>query len=171
MKKLILISVIFSLLILVGCENNSNVNPVSSESINKTQPSGNEITRGDIPLNKILVLPGLGNEYYELSGKVHYTDEVLPINPQGKAKKYDVKLGIDINAKLTDINSNQKEQNEWYVTKESDQLIYVSEEGIYLLEKVYPVSGRNDGLDLVCTYLVTTDGVGLSSVKLVERPH
>ena len=53
-------------------------------------------------------------------------------------------------------------------------MIYVSEEGIYLLEKYFDVQGREDGLILVCKFLVTTDGVGLNEMWLAKpegNPH
>ena len=79
MKKLILVLVAISALILVGCQDNKEANPVSYKTLNKTQPIHNEVTRGKISLDKILVDPGLGNNYYQVKGKIDFTDEYLKI--------------------------------------------------------------------------------------------
>lgn len=171
MKKIFFALVIFSLLILIGCQDNSNTNPVSFGSINKIQtPTNTEITRGRIPLDRILVLPGLGNTYYQLNGSISFIEEYSKFNRKQNTINYNVMLRMDIDATLTDTDLPDHIHNSWNIVKDSEDKIYVSEEGVYILEKIYPVQGRTDGLNLICKFLVTTDGVELNSIKLENRP-
>jgi hypothetical protein len=55
----------------------------------------------------------------------------------------------------------------WNILGKSEDVIYVSEEGILLVEKTYRVSNRID-VALLVKYLVTTNGVGISSTQIVE---
>ena len=171
MKKIFFVLIIFSVLILIGCQDNSNTNPVSFGSVDKIQaPKRNEITRGKILLDRILVVPGLGNTYYQLNGSISFIEEYFKFNKEQSTINYDVMLRMDIDATLTDTDLPHHTHNSWNIVKDSEDKIYVSEEGIYILEKVYPVQGRTDNLQLVCKFLVTTDGVELSSVKLENHP-
>ena len=54
---------------------------------------------------------------------------------------------------------------EWRIQGRSDDIVYVSEDGILLIEKCYTITNRSDVVLLV-KYLVTTNGIGISSVIL-----
>ena len=95
---------------------------------------------------------------------MHRIELVDPIPP---APQYYVSLSLSVNASLTSMDSPNEPVME--VTSESEDIIYVSEDGIYLLEKSFPIRGRveDDGMFLFCRFLVTTDGVGLNEMLLV----
>ena len=59
---------------------------------------------------------------------------------------------------------------EWRIVGNSEDLIYVSEEGIYLLQKAYPICNRNECV-LVVQYLVTIEGVGIPNmwIELIDK--
>jgi len=59
---------------------------------------------------------------------------------------------------------------EWRAEGRSDDIVYVSEDGILLLEKCYSITNRSDVVLLV-KYLVTTNGIGISSVNLAPLEH
>ena len=155
---------------LVGCQENKDTNPVSYESLNKNLPPQNEVTRGKIQLDNILVDPGLGNNYYQIKGKINFTDEYFKNQHNLNAVKYDINLRLEIDASLLSLSSENGEFSSWNISKESIDKIYVPKEGFIILEKEYQVNGRGNNLTLVCKYLVTTDGVGLESIKLEDRP-
>ena len=159
MKKLLISLVVFSVLFVIGCQENSITDPVSTGSVQKVQTTGETFTSGVIPLEGLLLVPGGFQTYYSIEGQINYTHELLliePIPPQ-----YYIDLNLSVRAGLTD-----EEHNAFRISSRSEDIVYVSEEGIYLLEKSFPVLGRNDGMVLVCRFFVTTDGVGLNAMWL-----
>lgn len=166
MRKISLFLVISTVLFLIGCENNSITDPGSADTIKKNELSNGNTTRGSIPLDRMLVIPGMGNDYYQIKGSINYTDELIKQIPNFIPDKYDVKLDISVNAQLTDIYSSDPKYKTWSISSDSEDLVYVSREGIFILEKSYPVIGRKDNLKLVCTFIITTDGVGLDNISL-----
>ena len=80
MKKILFSAVIFSfLLLLIGCQDHSMNNPVSSQPLNKTSLSNGKTVEGVIPLNYKLIDPFRSDIEYKLSGDIDYTE--VPINP------------------------------------------------------------------------------------------
>jgi len=73
----------------------------------------------------------------------------------------------DIVYNYTQNNETTRERNTLSIASQSEDVFYVSEEGIYIQEKSFIVLGSNDGLALVCRFLVTTEGVSLNSKWLV----
>jgi hypothetical protein len=168
MKKIFLGSVVFSLFILLSCKDNSLNNPVAPYGTNAVNKTSENVKTGTIKLDRILELPGWGNTYYQINGIIRYKEELFPQNLSPTTSKSDVNLDIAIDATLTNPNLKDQENRALDVLAESDSLIYVPEEGIYLLEKTYPVQGTKDKLELVCTYLVTTDNVSLNQIELKD---
>jgi hypothetical protein len=160
MKKLLISLVVFSVLFIIGCQENSITDPVSTESINKNQTTGETAMRS-IPLEGILVVPGGFQTYYDIQGQINYTDELVQRDPMPPVQQDYINLHLYVNAVLT--NTFESGRNTFTISSESQDVIYVSEDGIYMLEKSFPILGRTDGLVLVCRFLVTTDGVGLNA--------
>ncbi len=165
MKNLLLTLVAFSVLLLIGCQENSITDPVSSESVNKNQISAGTLTSGTIPLEGLLVVPGMGQTYYSIEGVINYTHQLFQRDPIPPAPQYNVQLNLSVSAYLN--NESTRERNTLSIASQSEDVFYVSEEGIYILEKSFIVLGSNDGLALVCRFLVTTEGVSLNSTWLV----
>ena len=161
MKKLLFSPVVFSVLLIIGCQENSITDPVSIETTNKSQNQEGSISRGTIPLEGILVHHGGFNSYYSIEGSIEYTHELILFDPKPPSPQYNVYLNLSVDAILT--NPDLPGRNSWTISSESEDVFYVSEDGIYILEKSFPVLDRNDGLALVCRFLVTTDGVGLNA--------
>ncbi|HEY6436134.1 MAG TPA: hypothetical protein VIY47_06065, partial [Ignavibacteriaceae bacterium] len=69
-----------------------------------------------------------------------------------------------INASILDLVG--RSHLDWRIEGRSDDLVYVSEEGILLLEKTYNITNRTDVV-LLIKYLVTTNGVGIANVNVV----
>lgn len=165
MKNLFLTIAVFSVLFLIGCQENSITDPVSTESVNKDQISAGTLTSGTVSLEGLLVVPGKGQTYYSIQGVINYTHELVLLDPIPPAAQSYVDLNLSAKANLNDVSTT--ERNTLSISSESEEFIYVSEEGIFILEKSFPVHGSNDGLALVCRFLVTTDGVGLIDKWLV----
>jgi hypothetical protein len=160
MKKLFLTAVVFTVLLFIGCQENSITDPISTESISKNQNPVTNVTRGSFPLEGILVNPAGLNSYIAINGSINYVHEKVFVSVP-PMQQYSISVKLSANAVLTD--PNLQINNSWTISAESEDIFYVSEEGIYILEKSFPVLGRTDGLVLVCRFLVTTDGVGLNA--------
>jgi len=161
MKKLLSSLVVFSVLFVIGCQENTITDPISSESVQKVQTTGETFTSGVIPLEGLLVVPGGFQTYYSIEGQINFTHELVLLDPAPPAPQYYIDLDLSVQAILTD-----EGHNGFRISSQSEDIVYVSEDGIYILEKSFPVLGRTDGLVLVCRFLVTTDGIGLSSMWL-----
>lgn len=168
MKNIVLSLVVSSvlLLLIVGCEDNSINNPISAESFNKAEPNSGITLHGSIILDRRLEVPGTIKKYYLLRGKINYSQELIINSPQAIVPGYDVKLDISIDAILKDISVPSGEQNTWKILAESKEITFVALNGSSILVKSYPVLGRTDKMELVCTFVITTQGLKLESVVL-----
>lgn len=161
MKKLLSSLIVFSVLFVLGCQENSITDPVSTRSINKNQTTGETFTSGVIPLEGLLMIRGGFQSYYTIKGQINYTHELVLLDPMPPAPQYYVDLNLSVMANLTD-----ESHNTFRISSTSEDNIYVLENGRYFLVKSFPVIGRNDGLTLVCSFIVTTGGIGLYSTRL-----
>ncbi|HEY7750826.1 MAG TPA: hypothetical protein VH917_00935, partial [Ignavibacteriaceae bacterium] len=148
MKKFFLSLAVFSALYFIGCAENSITDP--DTILTKDEKPAGTINTGRIPLKGMLVVPGFFTSYYTISGEIFYKHErarTEPVPPRNN-----ITLDLTVKAELFDANS-QKEFS-WVISDETADYFYVSEEGIYLLEKSFRVNNRKDGLRLVCRLLV-----------------
>ena len=163
MKNLLLALVTFSVLLLIGCHENSITDPIQNMSLQKNDDPS--INRGVISLEGTLEIPNQPNSFLNIYGQAGYIHELHYLDPIPPAPQQYVSLSLNVSADLTDPNSSIDPV--WGITSKSEDVVYVSEEGISLLEKSYTIKGREDGLLLLCRYIVTTDGVGLNEMFLV----
>jgi hypothetical protein len=163
MKKLLSSFAISSVLLLIGCQENSITDPIQDSGLQKYDNP--LVHQGKIELEGILVVPGAFQTYYSIEGQINYTHELVLLDPIPPAPQQYVSLRLNVNADLRDPSSPADPI--WTITSNTEDIIYVSEEGIYLLYKTFSVLGREDGLALVCRFLVSTDGIGLSEMLLV----
>ena len=165
MKKFIFSLVISSVLFLIGCQENSITDPVQ-EDLQKNDPGRGTIAlEGDLADPRVLLddnrinhLTILGAVKFE--HRFEYTDAAPPA-----AQQY-VSLSLSMNAELQDRNS--PEDVIWSLSGKSRDIIYVSDNSDrnYMLYKYYTVQGSDDGMRLVCRFLVTTNGVDLNEYWL-----
>jgi len=157
MKKLLFSLVVFSVLFVLGCEENL----INEPAVALLKQKDNLASGRTIILNYELQDPSYG--YSRLSGSVSYVHQIInrAMNPMGL---YEISLHIEMNSELDDHLGLM--HLEWIVQGRSEEIYYLSEEGILLVEKSYWITNRNDVVLLV-QYLVTTNGVGISNVSLV----
>ena len=167
MKKILFSAVIFSfLLLLIGCQDHSMNNPVSSQPLNKTSLSNGKTVEGVIPLNYKLIDPFRSDIEYKLSGDIDYTE--VPINPlpsETSAVNED-NLTESVIANLKIISSADIKNNTWKISDESDDVVKFSSDNADVLIKSYPIIGMANRMDLVCKFDVSQDGEELVSVFL-----
>ena len=154
MKKLFLTTVIFSVLLFIGCQENSITEPVGT-----LEKTGDPVNREIIQMNFVIEDPIAGN--IELVGEVYYTHELA--NSDQLSNLFLVSVSLDFNAELNDMLGMM--HLEWSSSGKSEDSMYISEEGIYILQKAYGITNRNDVV-LIVQYLVTTEGVGVPNCWL-----
>ena len=169
MKNLLLILAALFGLLLLGCQENSIVDPIQENQLQKTDDPS--VTTGTIVLEGVLQDPHpVMNSYYIINGEIQYehTLEILdqiPPNPQ-----YLIDLDLSVSANFTYLctvcEPQFDEVSAGTILIETNDNFYISEEGIYILEKTFPIQGRGDGMVLVCSFMVTTDGIGLNEMWL-----
>lgn len=164
MKKLLFSLVVFFALFMIGCQENSITDPIQSESTSKAQTPEETFIRGSILLDHIILYPGFGNIIYNLEGQINYSHRLVIVDPIPPATQQYVNLRLSIDALLT--NPELPRDNTWAIVSQSVDIVNVAEDGMYLLEKSIPVQGRDDGLVLMCRFIVTTDGVSLNEMWL-----
>ncbi len=170
MKKLLLTIVTFSVLFVIGCQENSITDPITVEPTNKVQP--NPSHQGTITLERMLTDPyPVMNSYFIINGEIEYEYTKVYLDPIPPAPQFYISLQLSVSADLTYFCTVCSPPNEetlaGFISNDTNDDVYVSEEGIYLLEKSFPIQGREDGMVLVCRFLLTTDGVGLNEMWLV----
>jgi len=167
MKNILLAFVVSSvLLFLIGCEDSSMNNPVSAESLNKkVEPPGVSILHESIILEHKLIDPVKVNNYYLLSGKINYSQELILKNLPSIAPGYEINLDISVDASLKDMLSSL-EPNSWRIKSESVDRFFLSKDGSYTLIKTYPIDGLLDRIELNCIFTVNSQGLKLVSVDL-----
>jgi hypothetical protein len=156
MKNLFVIFSVFFLAFLFGCQENPIYVPESSPLLKDKVPE----------VKRLKICCELGDPNYgvcNLNGCVNYTFEVIR-DKMGPRRITEVSLNLYMNSVLCD--KLGMVHLEWSVEGKSNDIVYVSEDGILLVEKTYWITNRNDVVLLV-RYMVTTDGVGISSVNLV----
>ncbi len=172
MKNLLLTLVAFSILLLIGCQENSITDPFVTESVNKNQLSDSAYHQGVIILESTLNDPRpIGNSYFVINGQIEYEHTLEYFDPIPPAPQYSISLHLSISAELTYLctvcSPPTVETLAGYISSETDDVIYDSGNGVYLLEKSFQVQGREDGMNLICRFLVTTASIELDAMWLV----
>ena len=154
MKKLFLAVVVLSVLFIAGCQENSITDPVGT-----LEKRSNTDTREIIQMKFMIDDPIAGR--VEIVGEVYYTHEVG--NSDQLSDLFLVSVSLDLNAQLNDMLGMM--HLDWSSSGKSEDSMYISEEGIYILQKAYSITNRDD-IVLVVQYLVTTEGVGIPNCWL-----
>ena len=156
MKNLIKSFVLVSLLFFFGCNDLPPTEPAGV-----SQKLSNPITKEVLNICCQVTDPIMGA--CQVVGEVTLVHEIVETQSDLPGLSL-VRVQIAMDAELCDRYGMV--HLEWGIVCNSQDLIYVSEDGIYLLQKVYPICNRNECL-LVVQYLVTTEGVGIPNMWVV----
>jgi hypothetical protein len=163
MKKLIFSFVIFSFLLLVGCQDSSITDPVSTQPTQKAQHPYGVTTTGTIHLSGVLLAPGQLNTYYTVKGTIKYTHQLFPSPPVPALERDYVGVTLAIDASLTgDAIQGGKKLN---ISSNSADKFYLSADGDYKLVESFDIKDAQIALSV--SFLVTADNVSLLSRGLV----
>jgi len=147
---------------IIGCQDPSVTTPVTTPDASvlmkpKPQPAGDMIL-----LDGILRIPGRTlNAFASIKGEVRYSLMSTPYRGV-----YRIDLNLATNATIV---PEGERRTVWNAAGESHDQLFVSEEGIALLEKFYAIEGARDRMILHVRFLLTSDGIGLSGMWL-EMP-
>ncbi|MBK9097734.1 MAG: hypothetical protein IPM14_06305 [bacterium] len=157
MKSLILVLVACLPVFFFSCQENL---------IN--QPETSQIQKDNLPLtNSIKICCEVKDPRYgvcNLNGCVDFTLEIIREAMHPRAIHM-VSVKLYMNTILCD--KLGMVHLEWRAEDRTEDIVYVSEDGIVLLEKSYWITNRNDVVLLV-KYLVTTNGIGIADANLVS---
>lgn len=161
MKTFFVTLAAFSLALIIGCQE-SLINEPETSLLKKDEISASTTTT----TNSIKICCEVRDPQYgscNLNGFVKYVHQIInrAMNPMGL---YEISLKLHMDSKLCE--KLGMVHLEWRAEGRSNDIVYVSEGGILLVEKTYWITNRNDVILLV-KYLVTTNGVGISSINLV----
>jgi len=171
MKKLFLTLVTFSLLFVIGCQENSITDPLTVELTNKVQPDPSN--QGTITLDRMLRDPyPVMNSYFKINGVIEYEHKMVYRDQIPPNTQYQVYLNLSVTADFkyfcTVSDPQTSDFSAGTISNESNDEISISiwEDEIFSLEKSFPIQGREDGMVLVCKFFVTAIGIGLDEMWL-----
>jgi len=165
MKKLFLIFVSFSLLFVIGCQENFLTGPLTSEVAEKGNFQEETYLHGFIKLEGMLADPSRPfNCCLEIRGVIEYEHrQILPDHKQ-QSTPYYVSLKLAIDAEVFD--PCLPSVPTWPVIETSTDKINVQPGQAHSLIKYFRVQGRDDVMYLVCNFIVTTADVRLDGMWL-----
>jgi len=172
MKNLFLFFVAVSVLFVMGCQENTITDPVSIEPTSKAQQ---DLSRqGIITLERVLADPyPVMNSFFILNGEIEYVYRLEVSNSDLAVQQYSGSVQLNIFAGLTYLctvcsqNNNNEEPPAGFISSQSTDTVTLTENGKYILEKSYLIQGREDGMVLICRFLVTTRDISIAEMFLV----
>ena len=170
MKNLFLFFVAVSVLFVMGCQENTITDPETIESTSKAQQ---DLSRqGTITLERVLADPyPVMNSYFILNGEIEYDYRLEVINSDPAVQQYSGSIQLNIFAGLTYLctvcSQNNEEPTAGFISSRSTDTVTLTENGKTILEKSYLIQGREDGMVLMCRFLVTTSDISIAEMFLV----
>lgn len=169
MKKFFLTFVVFSVLLLIGCQENSITDPIQySEFQEANNPT---VHKGTIILESRLQDPyPVMNSYYIIDGEIQYQHILKFLDPITPNQQNIISLNFSFSADFTYLctvcEPQSDDETAGTIAIETNDSLYVPKEDIYMLEKTFLIQGRDDGMFLTCRFLVNTDSVELNEMWL-----
>jgi hypothetical protein len=169
MKNLLLTLVSFSVLLLTGCQENSIIDPIVEPGTQKSDDPA--VTTGTIVLERMLRDPQpVMNSYYIVNGQIQYQHILYFLDPVPPNPQYLVTLNLSVSANLTYLytfhNPQSDDDTGGIISAETNDNIYIPENGSSVLIKTFEVLGRNDRMVLKCSFLVTINSIRLTAMWL-----
>ena len=161
MKNLFISLVAVSVLLVIGCQENSITDPLTTEAVNKNQNT-DTYQHGFISLEGLLNDPyPIGNSFYIISGQIEYEHRLVSQNY--------VSLHLLTNANLqylcTVCSPSEADVHGVFISNDSEDYLFIAG-NFTVLEKSFTIQGREDGMNLKCRFLVTSSGIELNAMWL-----
>lgn len=173
MKKLFFSLVVFSVLLIVGCQENSITDPVqNSTDVNKSDAT---TTAGYFKLQGSLENPyRVFNSYFVINGIADFQVTVQQLDPIPPNRQQIISLQLSIDAELSSICTTcsppSNETSAGVISAEISDVLNITDDSQKSLTKSFAIDKRDDGMFLKCTFLVSTSGVTLDKMWLELPP-
>jgi len=178
MKNLFLTLVVFSILFVIGCQENTITDPLSTESsvtqgiINVTADKNLPQDSQDVPdiirfeneLPSPYVAATPNSLPFLVTGTIEVVHKVWQLDPIQPNPQYRVTVGLSMDAEMN--STAGLKRNPWFIKCDTENTIYFTDDESVTLTKFYTFEGRSDRMQLVVDYEVTLEGVSLKSMKL-----
>jgi hypothetical protein len=170
MKQLLFSLVIFSVLFVIGCQENSITDPLTNESVNKDQNPGPN-KHGFISLEGMLQDPyPIMNSFYIISGQIEYDLSTVSVVPTSPVNQRYSSIYLTTDASFiylcTVCPPSEQDNLAGFIYEVSEENVPVGGNYVSLLEKTFTIQGRDDEMVLKARFLVTSGGVELSTMWL-----
>jgi len=171
MKNLFLFVVTISVLFVMGCQESTITDPLSTDSpgvqgvtnvtADKNLPPDYKDYPDVIEFQRVVNLPFSPNTYLVVAGtiKVNHNIQNPVTDPLNDEHCVSVNLLIDALMKEMECGSNCG-----FIKENTNNTVYLTKDDRISLVKYYKIKGRNDGMLLACNFEVTLDGVDLQEM-------
>jgi hypothetical protein len=172
MKNLFVSLVAASVLLVIGCQENSITDPIAAEPVNKVQDeTPDTYFHGIISLEGVLSDPHhIGNSFYRISGQLEYDYRIFYMDPIPPVAQRYASLYFEANADLqyfcTVCQYSELDNLAGYISEVSEDYVALGGNYVTLLEKTFTIQGRDDKMVLKARFLVTNNRVELSAMWL-----
>ena len=174
MKNKLFLFIMQLVLVLVGCKESTLTDPLQDLELQKIKNNHDpSVHTGTILLDRMFRDPyPVMNSFYIITGQIQYRHSVRILDPIPPNYQFLISLDLSVVANFTDFCTVCEPPTNGIslgtISIVTNNIIYMSEDanGIYLLEKSFPIQGRTDGLVLMCRFNVTTDSIELNAMWL-----
>lgn len=172
MKNLFILSVAVSMLLVIGCHEDSITEPIANEPVDKIQSDIPEpYISGIIPLEGVLNDPHhIGNSFYRISGQIEYDYRIIYVDPILPVAQRHASLYFETNADLqyfcTVCAYSELDNLAGYIADVSEDYVALGGNYVTLLEKTFSIHGCSDKMILKARFLVANNRVELSALWL-----
>lgn len=172
MKTLFVCLVAFLFAFIIGCQENSITDPLTTEPIEKVQPGTSDTYRhGFISLESVLSDPyPVGNSFYRISGQIEFDQRIVYVDPMLPASQRYLSLHLETNADLqyfcTVCSPSELDELAGFIADVSEEFIPIGGNYVSLLEKTFTIQGREDGMVLKARFSVSNNRIELNAMWL-----
>jgi hypothetical protein len=172
MKNKLFIFIMQLVLVLVGCKESTLTDPLQDLEFQKLKNNHDPVVHtGTILLDRMFRDPyPVMNSFYIIKGQIQYRHSVRMLDPIPPNYQFLISLDLSVVANFTDFCTVSEPRtispSVGTISVVTNDIIYIPENGKYMLAKKFPIKGREEEMILVCMFLVTADGVVLNAMWL-----
>ena len=174
MKQLLFSLVVFSILLIAGCQENSITDPnPASVDINKTSDSP---VSGTIQLQGSLDNPNqVFNSFLVIDGEINYQITKVDLDPIPPNTQEIISVRLSTYAELNSICTvcmpPEDEILAGVISAETIDVINITEDSRYTITKAFTVQKNDNDMVFICSLLVTPEGITLDAMRLELIDH
>jgi len=172
MKTIFITLITYFLVLIIGCQENSIIDPIPTESVNKVQSDiPDPYISGIIPLQGVLRDPHhIGNSFYRINGQIEYNHRIFYMDPMPPVPQRYASLYFETNADFqyfcTVCSYTELDNLAGYIQDVSEDYVALGGNTVSLLEKTFTIQGCDDKMVLKARFLVTNNRVELGAMWL-----